>query len=121
MDSVFAMAMGMASKGNPLKVFDWKKCAEIIRDEKPQEVEAGLSEDWEYTGGVIFKDGEIVEDEYTYLASSWATPMILVDGCYRDCYVMQSETEWHCGTKWPNEAKSILAAVAARERKEEGR
>ena len=116
MDTVSAFAMGMANRGRPLMVFDWKKAAEIIRDENPGLVEAGLAGDWEWTGGIIFRDGVIVEDEYTYLSSNWATPQIVVDGDSRDCYVMESETDWHSGTKCPAEARAILDA--ARERRE---
>ena len=115
MDTISAFARGMANSGRPRMVFDWKRCAEIIRDERPREVEAGLAGDWEWTGGVIFRDGKIVEDEYTFLSSNWATPQILIDGSYRDCYVMQSETEWDSGTKWPDEARAILAASRRKE------
>lgn len=100
--------MGLANADKPLMVFDWKLAAEIIRDEKPDCVEAGLSGDWGYTGGVIYQDGEVVESAYTYLSSTWARPQILIDGDYRDCYVMQSETDWDSDTKWPDEAKQIL-------------
>ena len=103
MDTLSAFAMGRACKGRALKVFDWIKAAEIIRDEKPTNVSAGLADDWEYTGGKIYLEGNIVEDDYTYLASTWATPQICVDGEYRDCFVMEAET------KWPDEAKAILA------------
>ena len=108
MDTFTAFAMGQANRGNPLMVFDWKKAAEIIRDEKPQEAEAGLAGDWGYTAGVIFSDGKIVESEHAYLASNWATPQILIDGKYRDCYVMEGDTEWDEGTMWPDEARAIL-------------
>jgi hypothetical protein len=120
MDTISAFAMGMANQGRPKMVFDWKRCAEIIRDENPQEVEAGLSGDWEWTGGVIFKDGKIVDDQYTYLSSNWARPQVCVDGDYRDCFVMKSDANWDSGTKWPEEARAILesdAMLAARERK----
>ncbi len=109
MDTLSAFAMGQANLGRPHKVFDWKKAAEIIRDEKPNRASAGLAGDWEYTGGDIYRDGKIVEDDYTYLSSNWATPQICVDGDYRDCFVMQGETEWSSDTKWPDEAKAILS------------
>lgn len=71
MDTMAAWAMGQANAGKPLMVFDWKKAAEIIRDERPSEVEAGLAGDWGRTGGVIFSGGRIVDDSYTYLASGY--------------------------------------------------
>lgn len=110
MDTFAAFAMGAANRGKPLMVFDWKKAAEIIRKEMPREAEAGLEGDWQFTGGLIFRDGKIVDDCYTYLASTWARPQILIDGAYRDCFVMEGETEWNESTKWPAEAKAILSA-----------
>ena len=109
--SAFARGTGMANQGKPKMVFDWKRCAEIIRDENPGIVEAGLQGDWEWTGGIIFSGGKIVEDEYTYLSSNWATPQMLIDGEYRDCYLMQDETSWDSDTKWPADAKAILEAL----------
>jgi len=110
MDTLSAFAMSQASKGNPMMVFDWIKAATIIRDENPTTVEAGLESDWEYTGGTIFQNGQIVENECCYLASNWATPQISVDGELRDCFVMQADTEWNANTIWPDEAKAILSA-----------
>jgi len=103
-----AFRMGQASQGNPLMVFDWKKVAEIIRDEKPHIVQAGLQGDWEYTGGTIYLLGKIVDSQYTYLASTWAKPQALINDEFRDCFVFESETEWDSDTKWPDEAKQIL-------------
>ena len=108
MDSASAFAMGEASRGKPLMVFDWKKAAEIIHNENPSHVSAGLANDWEWTGGTIFENGKIVEDQYTYLSSTWATPQICVDGDIRPCFVMESQTNWSSDTKWPDEAKSIV-------------
>ena len=108
MDTMECMMMGIMNRGCPRRIFDWKKAAEIIRDEKPSHVGAGIEGDWEYTGGTIYRDGEIVEDSYTYLSSTWAKPQICVDGDFRDCFLMEGETEWNKGTKWPDEAKAIL-------------
>ncbi len=111
MDSITAFALGQASKNKPVMVFDWIKAAQIIKDEQPDVVEAGLIGDWEWTGGVIYANGEIVEDSYTYLASRWAIPTILLDGIsYRDCFRMQADTNWDSKTKWPEEAKVVLLA-----------
>ena len=54
-------------------------------------------------------DGKIPDDSYTYLASTWATPQLDIDGEIIDCYKMQSETDgWDSGTFWPDSAKDIL-------------
>lgn len=114
MDTMRAFAMGMMNRGREMKVFDWDKAAKIIKDEKPDVVYAGLDGDFEYTGGVIYKDGDIVTDDYTWLASTWAVPTLYLEKGGEitevDCYVMESETEWHEHTKWPQSAVDILTA-----------
>jgi hypothetical protein len=111
MDTLQAFAMGQANKGNELKVFDWDKAAKLIKKEKPEIASAGLQGDWEYTGGEIFKCGKPIpkEDTYVYLASTWATPELDMDGNRIDCYKMQSKTpNWDSDTYWPDSAVTIL-------------
>ena len=105
------LAKGDAARaaGNPYKIFDWNKAAELIREHKPQEASAGLIEDWGYTGGVIFEDGEAVTDRYTYLQSIWATPYLVMDGVKYECYVGEDDPHgWDSDTKWPDTALAIL-------------
>lgn len=111
MDTMQAFAMGQANKGNEQKVFDWNRAAEIIKEKRPDKAGAGLSGDWEWTGGPIWLDGKPVpkEDTYTYLSSCWATPELEIDGEIIDCYKMQSEVpDWDCDTYWPQSALAIL-------------
>lgn len=111
MDSLKAFAIGEANRGKEMMVFDWDKAARIIKEKKPRIAGAGLCHDWEYTGGKIFKNGKPVpkEDTYTYLASTWATPELDLDGIRMDCYKMQSETStWDARTYWPESALKIL-------------
>jgi len=131
MDTMSAFAMGMATQHRELMVFDWDKAAQLIKDTKPlppDNVQAGLAGDWEWTGGTIYRSrlehvvdpqaeagirtsvgGFIVVDDYTYLASTWATPQIMIDYETYDCYRMQSEVpDWGSHTKWPNSARRIL-------------
>ena len=108
MDTMQAFMMGVMNRGKELMVFDWDKAARIIAERKPKQAEAGLRGDWEWTSGTIYEDGEPVHDDYTYLASTWATPELDIDGEIIDCYVMQSETEWDSDTKWPESALAIL-------------
>lgn len=115
MDSMSAFAMGQANQGRTLMVFDWDRAAKIIRDRGAHEASAGLSGDWEYTGGPILRDGEPVpsNDTYTYLASTWATPELEVDGELIDCWRYQPDTpEWGAGTYWPESARLILIGGA---------
>lgn len=106
---------GMQNKGRPSMVFDWNKAAQIIAKRKPAIVSAGLAGDWDFTGGDIFKDGKpIPKDEtYVYLASTWATPSIEIDGHRTPCFVMADKTDgWDSGTYWPESALQILKEAA---------
>lgn len=108
MDTLSAFAMGEANRGRDSRVFDWDKAARMIREHKPKEAVAGLASDMEWTAGVIYRDGKIVDDEYTYLSSTWATPVLLLDDEEHDCFVMKSETTFDSGTKWPDTARAIV-------------
>jgi len=111
MNSIEAFARGKAAEGNESKVFDWDRAAQLIRERKPSDVSAGLSMDWEWTGGDIYRDGApvLAEDTYVYLASKWATPEINMDGDVIDCYKMQSQVpDWNSDTYWPDSALQIL-------------
>lgn len=108
MNTAAAFAMGEANEDNEQMVFDWDKAARLIKESQCKYASAGLSMDWEWTGGTIF-DGEPVLDSYTYLSSCWATPEIELDGIIQDCYKMQSEVpNWNEKTKWPQRSIDIL-------------
>lgn len=114
MDTFSAFARGLASQDSPSRVFDWEKAARLIAERKPSEASAGLQNDWEWTGGTIWRDGKPVpsSETYTYLASTWATPELDMDGEVVACYRMQSETPgWDSGTYWPPEALAIVGAT----------
>jgi len=109
--SAFAMWQRGASKGDPLKVFDWDKAARLIKERKPSVASAGLGLDWEWTGGDIFREGSPAPTAtgFTFLESNWATPEIDLDGEVIDCWVLSSETEgWNAHTFWPASALAIL-------------
>lgn len=92
-------------------VFDWRKAAELIRERKPERARAGLADDWEWTGGDIFADGKPVpvDDTYVYLASTWATPELDLDGEIIPCFLMISASPgWDEHTYWPQIALDIL-------------
>lgn len=113
MDTISATMMGQAYRGRERMVFDWLKAAQIIAERNPAEANAGLSSDMEWTGGTIWRDGLPVRNDYTYLASTWATPVIEIDGEEIPCYRMASEVpQWDEDTKWPEEALAALATEA---------
>jgi hypothetical protein len=111
MRSDLAFLMGEANRGREPMVFDWIKAAKRIKETGATEASAGLHSDWEYTGGCIFYEGVPVshENTYTYLASTWATPELELDGKVEDCFIMQSERpDWDANTYWPPEALAVL-------------
>lgn len=109
MNTIAAFAIGQAYQGNELKVFDWDKAAKLIKESKTNYASAGLDEDWEWTGGVIYKDNKPVTDSYTYLSSTWATPKLCINDEFIDCYKMWCEVpDWNAETKWPESALKIL-------------
>ena len=109
MDTLSAFARGQASQGKSVRVFDWEKAARRIREVKPRKASAGLRSDWEWTGGTIYAGGQPVLDDYTYLASTWATPELDLDGDVEECWRFQKDTPgWDSSTKWPPEALAIL-------------
>ena len=84
------------------KVFDWKKAEKILEEKGWPDAEAGLISDWDYTGGEIVKDKKKVHDSYTYLCSFWATPALLINGKYIDCWCYKEDSPgWDADTKWP--------------------
>src|SRR5688572_8158710 len=101
-------AIEAKARGAMMMVFDWDKCAQIIKQrfaEHPDlTAEAGLQGDWNYTGGDIFSDGQARKDSYTYLASNWATPTLILSWDREE----QEEIECFCdkqGTRFNSESK----------------
>jgi hypothetical protein len=61
------------------KYADCAKAKEIIKKTKNlREAELGLAEDWNNTAGTVFEDGKFVNDDYCYLNSMWATPILVL-------------------------------------------
>ena len=109
MNTMQAFANGEANRDKEPMVFDWDKAAQLIKDSGMKDASAGLRSDWGYTGGEIFTDGKPNTDDYTFLASTWATPEIDIDGEITACFKMKSETPgWDSSTKWPESALKII-------------
>jgi hypothetical protein len=72
----FARGEQARAAGRPLKVFDWRKAAELLRGH--EYAQAGLVEDWFWTGGTILQNGVPQTDPNCYLASNWATPVLII-------------------------------------------
>jgi hypothetical protein len=121
MDTLSAWGMAQASRGQELKVFDWHKAAAIIKEKIEERArmgqtinitaEAGLASDYEWTLGPIYQNGKRTPERgTTYLVSTWAIPMLIIDGDEEQaCYKMKSETPgWDAETWWPESAVEIL-------------
>lgn len=97
---------------NKFKTFDWDKAAQIIKEKLKTNpnllAEAGLQEDWEYTGGTIFEDGKPDSDSYTYLSSNWAIPTLIVDNEEIPCYTEDENTRFTEKSKWDEISLKIL-------------
>lgn len=110
MDTATAFAIGEASRGNEMKVFDWDKAVDLIIEHGIKNASAGLHLDLEWTAGRILEDGKAVKDDSCYLASTWATPVLIDLDNYEEipCFIMESETEYDEDTIWPKSAKEKL-------------
>lgn len=110
MDTMEAYARGQASRGNVPKVFDWDKAARIIRERGATHAIAGLAEDFDWTGGPILRDGKRLcgDETYTFLASSWATPVLVIDDEEIECWIQTTDTKWDAYTQWPESAVAIM-------------
>ena len=109
MNSILAFAKGEAHRNCERMVFDWDEAARRIKASGCSVASAGLRDDWEYTGGAIFYGGQPCFDSYTYLASTWAVPELVINGEVEPCYKMEHEVPgWDSDTKWPQSALDIL-------------
>lgn len=109
MNSFTVIAMGMVNRDKEQMVFDWDKAARIIKERSPESAAAGLRDDWLYTSGIIYRNGQPNTTGYAYLASTWAVPELYIDGEMIPCYRMQSEVpNWGAETMWPRSALKIL-------------
>ena len=115
MDTIeaFERARRAAAEGAKKKVFDWNEAARRIAASGTRYAEAGLSGDWNYTGGPILRDGAPIpeKDTYVYLSSNWANPAIILDDnkC-ESCWIYEEDSPgWDAHTYWPESALNILA------------
>lgn len=102
-------------QGKPFRAFDWCKAAEIIKERFEQHpdlvAEAGLQGDWDYTGGIIFEGGKPTNEHYTYLASNWAAPTLILswDGEEQEeIECSEIEGKYNDGSKWDAQSIAIL-------------
>lgn len=110
------LSQGEANRHRTVKAFNWDEAAKIIKEvfaNHPDLVaEAGLRGDWAYTGGVIFEDGKPTNEHYTYLASTWATPslVLIYDGHEQEDIPLlcTKDDRFDSDTKWDETSLAIL-------------
>ena len=105
-----AFVLGELNRGKEQKVFDWNKAVELILANNIKNATAGLEEDMEWTSGTILKDGNPYTEDYTFLASTWATPILVDEDTGEEyyCYIKKSQTKFNSHTKWPKEALDLF-------------
>lgn len=110
MDTLQAFALGEMNRGKRMKVFDWHKAVRLIKKNHINNASAGLTEDWNWTGGTILEDGEPYTDNYTFLSSTWATPVLVDDDkeVTFECWCWEDECEWDSETSWPSTALVLM-------------
>lgn len=116
MDNRESAARCKAAGNARMMVFDWDKASRLIAEAGDGHASAGLEDDWENTGDVIFEDRQSArhEDTRLYLASIHAVPQLKLYGgdpvpCWRDA----AGTSWDAKTRWPSSALAILREKAA--------
>ena len=92
------------------KGFDWIKAAKIIKERKPFIAYAGLREDLEWTIGLIWHNYKVVNNSDAYLASRWATPVLIIDDEEIECYkkISMKDLKKYSRPKWPKDALAIV-------------
>lgn len=96
----FMGASAIATKPiGEIKYMDWNKVKEIIEKNPDSVIYAGLMEDWNNTSGLIFAKGNYY-DGYVYGASSWATPIVDIDGEEIECWTNTRAEEGAEKPKW---------------------
>lgn len=105
--SIIARAEMARANKKPMRCFDWNAAATIMKSRNVQNAQAGLQEDWGYTGGPILSDGKPIDREntYVYLWSIWATPILIIDDEEIPCWTHDKDME---DAYWPESAIKIF-------------
>lgn len=82
-----------------MKYMDWNKVKEIVENNPNSVIYAGLMEDWNNTSGLIYAKGKYYNG-YVYGCSSWATPIVDVDGKEIECWTHEETKEGSDKPDW---------------------
>lgn len=93
-----------------MKYMDWGKVKEIVKSNPNSVIYAGLMEDWNNTSGLIYAKGKYY-DGYVFGCSSWATPIVDVDGEEIECYTLIEKEDFTSGLpKWWGDGEEVYNA-----------
>lgn len=82
-----------------MRYMDWEKVKKIIETHQNAIIYAGLREDWNNTSGLIYAKGKYYNG-YVFGASSWATPIVDVDGVEIECWTTEETIEGADKPSW---------------------
>jgi hypothetical protein len=67
------------------KEYDWNKLQSYLDSEK--QIDVGMKEDWYWTGEELKQESIDKKKIGGISGSNWATPSVLIDNEYIDCYI----------------------------------
>ena len=109
MAGFFASGVGATKPIGAMKYMDWNKVQKIVDEHPNSVIRAGLMEDWNNTSGLIFAKGKYY-DGYVYGSSTWATPIVDVDGKEIECWTHEKTKEGHSKPDWWGNGQELLDA-----------
>lgn len=90
-----------------VKYMDWQKVQQIVNENPNSVIYAGLMEDWNNTSGLIYAKGQYY-DGYVYGCSTWATPIVDVDGEEIECWTFEKTEETSEKPSWWGNGQELL-------------
>lgn len=91
------------------KYMDWNKVKEVVEKNPNAVIYAGLMEDWNNTSGLIFAKGKYYDGDCFYGCSSWATPIIDINGEEIECWTYDKTEEVSDIPSWWGNGKQLLS------------
>jgi hypothetical protein len=92
-----------------MKYMDWHKVKKIVEENPNAVIYAGLMENWGHTSGLIFAKGKYY-DGYVHGSSTWATPIVDVDGEEIECWTYEKTEEGSDKPTWWGNGEKLLDA-----------
>lgn len=90
------------------KYMDWEKVKQIVAEHPDSVIYAGLQEDWGWTSGVIYARGVYYDGGIFFGCSTWATPILDVDGEEIECWTYEKTAEGSEMPEWWGNGQELL-------------